>query len=120
VPGVDHLVPVFGVADVVILAFLVAAAHKFRLDDNLLGRPLAEVQGRRRLARWFPAAGAGLFLALLAAHSFNLFIPALPVMAVLFLGYTLPRHPKMRMLRSREWVVVLVCLALLSGWAIRA
>jgi hypothetical protein len=120
VPGVDHLVPVFGVADVVILAFLVAAAHKFRLDDNLLGRALAEVQGRRCLARWFPAAGAGLFLALLAAHSFNLFIPALPVMAVLFLGYTLPRHPKMRMLRSSEWVVVIVCLALLSGWAIRS
>jgi hypothetical protein len=118
VPGVDHLLPVFGVADVVILAFLIAAAHKFRLDDNLLGRGLGEMAGPRHFALWFPAAGAGLAMALLAAHGLNMFLPALPVIALFFLGYTLPRHPQMRLLRRTEWVVVLLSLALLSGWAV--
>lgn len=118
VPGVDHLLPVFGVADVVILAFLVAAAYKFGLNDNLLGRRLDGKGGRRNLLLWFPAAGAGLGFALLVAHGFNMFLPALPVIALFFLGYTLPRHPKMRLLRRTEWAVVLISLAFLSGWAI--
>ncbi len=120
VPGVDHLLPVFGAADVVILAFLIAAAHKFSLDDNLLGRGLGEMTGGRGVAPWFPAAGAGLAFALLVAHGFNVFLPALPLIALFFLGYTLPRHPKMRLLRRTEWAVVLISLALLSGWAIWA
>ncbi|MGE4544294.1 MAG: hypothetical protein AB7D06_09300 [Pedobacter sp.] len=120
VPGVDHLLPVFGVADVVILAFLIAAAHKFQLDDNLLGRGFWEKKGCRRLPLWFPAAGAGLAFALLAAHGLGIFLPALPLVAVFFLGYTLPRHPKMRLLRRTEWAVVLISLAFLSGWAIWA
>jgi len=120
VPGIDHLLPVFGVADVVILAFLIAAAHKFRLDDNLLGRGLDETAGWRSMVRWFPASGAGLAFALLVAHGFNVFLPALPLIALFFLGYTLPRHPKMRLLRRIEWLVVLISLSLLCGWAIWA
>jgi hypothetical protein len=120
VPGVDHLLPVFGVADVVILAFLIAAAHKFKLNDNLLGRGLAEMAGCRRFALWFPVAAAGLAFALLAAHGLNMFLPALPVIALFFLAYTLPRHPQMRQLRRTEWAVVLISLAFLSGWAIWA
>lgn len=118
VPGFDHLLPVFGVADVVILALLIAAAHKFRLDDNLLGCGLGEMKARRRISLWFPAAAAGLAVALLAAHGFNLFLPALPVIALCFLGYTLPRHPAMRLLQKTEWVVVVTGLVLLSGWAL--
>jgi len=118
VPGASQLLPVFGVADVVILAFLIAAAHKFRLDDNLLGCGLDEMKARRRLSLWFPAAAAGLAVALLAAHGFNLFLPALPVIALCFLGYTLPRHPAMRLLQKTEWVVVVTGLVLLSGWAL--
>ena len=118
VPGVDHLLPVFGVADVIMLAFLIAAAHKFRIDDNLLGRGLGEMEDCRRISLWFPAAAAGLTFALLAAHGFSMFLPALPVIALFFLGYTLPRHPKMRLLQRTEWAVVLISLALLSGWAI--
>jgi hypothetical protein len=118
VPGVGHLLPVFGVADVIILAFLIAAAHKFRLDDNFLGRRLGEMGEGRRIFLWFPAAAAGLVFALLAAHGFSLFLPALPVIALFFLGYTLPRHPPMRLLQRTEWAVVCGSLALLSGWAI--
>lgn len=118
VPGVDHLLPVFGVADVVMLAFLVAAAHKFRIDDNLLGRGLGEMGEYRRFSLWFPAAAAGLVFALLAAHGFSMFLPALPVIALFFLGYTLPRHPKMRLLQRTEWAVVLFGIVLLTGWAI--
>ncbi len=116
VPGVDHLLPIFGVADVVILAFLIAAAHKFQLNDNLLGRGLGELSDCRRFTLWFPAAGGGLVLALLAAHGFNMFLPALPVVALFFLGYTLPRHPEMRLLRKTEWVVVFISLAFMSCW----
>lgn len=118
VPGVDHMLPVFGVTDVVVLAFLIAAAHKFRLNDNLLGRGLGDMKGGACLVRWFPVAGGGLAFALLAAHGFNLFLPALPVIALFFLGYTLPRHPEMLLLRKTEGAVVLLSLAVLSGWAI--
>jgi hypothetical protein len=118
VPGVGHLLPVFGVADVVILAFLIAAAHKFRLDDNLLGRRLGALGDGRRFPLWFPAAAAGLVFALLAAHGFSLFLPALPVITTFFLGYTLPRHPQMRLLQRTEWAAVFISLALLSGWTL--
>jgi hypothetical protein len=40
------------------------------------------------------------------------------VIALFFLGYTLPRHPKMRLLQRTEWAVVLISIVLLSGWAI--
>lgn len=118
VPGANHLLPVFGVADVVILAFLIAAAHKFRLNDNLIGRGLADRAGGRRIFLWFPAAAAGLAVALMAAHGFNMFLPALPVIGLCFLGYTMPRHPTMRSFRKAEWVVVVTGLVLLSGWAL--
>lgn len=118
VPGVDHMLPVFGVTDVVVLAFLVAAAHKFRLNDNLLGRGLGDMPGWLCLARWFPAAAGGLAFALLAAHGFDMFLPALPVIACFFLGYTVPRYPKMRLLGRTEWTVVSVSLAILCGWAV--
>jgi hypothetical protein len=49
-----------------------------------------------------------------------MFLPALPVIALFFLAFTLPRHPQMRRLRRTEWVVVLISLAFLSGWAIWA
>jgi hypothetical protein len=118
VPGVDHLLPVFGVAEVIMLAFLVAAAHKFRIDDNLLGRGLGDMGDCRCFPLWFPAAAAGLAFALLAAHGLGMFLPALPVIAIFFLGYTLPRHPKMRLLQRTEWAVVLISIALLAGLAI--
>jgi hypothetical protein len=118
VPGVDHLVPVFGVADVVILAFLTAAAHKFGLNDNLLGRGLGQAKEGRGVALRFPAAGGGLALGVLAAHGLGMFLPALPLIALFFLACTVPRHAQMRLLGKVEWAVVLVSLVLLSGWAI--
>jgi len=107
IPGFDYPVPIFGVADLIILAFLIAAARKFRLDDNLAGSLF-----------YLPAAAVGLAAALLLAQLSNLFLPALPLVALVFLAGTLPRHPAMRQLRQTEWIAVIVSATLLVGMGV--
>ncbi len=111
VPGAEHLVPVFGVADVIILAFLTAAARKFGIDDNVAGRAIEP----KRFFPYFSAAACGLAAALLAAQALGVFLPALPAMALFFFGYTLPRHRAMRNMHRTEAIATVIGCALVAG-----
>ncbi len=117
VPGVEYMLPVFGVADVIILAFLTAAAKKFLLDDNVAGLGIGSRGPSKRPALYLPIAGVGLAAALLTAQFLNVFLPALPLMALFFLVYTLPRHPEMRRMQQTEWTATLIGCAFLFGLA---
>lgn len=104
--GLDHLQPLFGVSDWIIIVFLSAAAARFRINDNLAGRGPFEMIEAGRVSFYFPLAGAGLAAALFAAMLLNRFVPALPVIAACFAVFVLIRYPAARQLRRSDWLVL--------------
>ncbi len=121
VPGLAHLQPVFGISDWIIVVFLSAAAVKFRIPDNLLGKGLAAMQDQTCPSPYFPVAAAGLIAAIFTAVLLNRFIPVLPVIAVLFVFFVLVRRPAARALTRSDWYLMgifsIVMLGLLGlGW----
>ena len=95
-PGGFHLTPVFGISDWIMVAFLSAAAQRFDLKDNLL--PSRSVP--------IPLALAGLLLAASLARAFGWLLPALPLVALVFLTGISLRQSLLRHLSSREWRLV--------------
>jgi len=104
--GLDHLQPLFGVSDWIIIVFLSAAAARFRINDNLVGRGAFEMIEAGRVLFYFPLAGAGLAAALFAAMLLNRFVPALPVIAGMFICFLLIRYPAARQLKRSDWRVL--------------
>ena len=102
-PGTEMLQPVFGVSDWIIIVFLSAAAFKFGMNDNLAGKGLSAMAHRRRMGFYVPVAGIGLLLAMAAANLLNIFIPVLPMIALVFIGYLLIFHPSARRLKKTDW-----------------
>ncbi|MDZ7832532.1 MAG: hypothetical protein U5L07_12335 [Desulfobacterales bacterium] len=101
--GTEVLQPVFGVSDWIIIVFLSAAAFKFGINDNLAGKGLSVMARERRMVFYLPVAGIGLLLAAAAAHLLNVFIPVLPIMAVVYISYLLIFHPSARQLKKTDW-----------------
>lgn len=108
VRGLDHLQPLFGVSDWIIIVFLTAAAARFRINDNLTGKGLFTMIADNRPSLYFPIAGAGLVAAIFTAGILNLFLPALPVIAVLFASILLIRYPAARRLKPSDWRLITV------------
>ena len=102
-PGTAMLQPVFGVSDWIIIVFLSAAAFKFGMNDNLAGKGLSAMAHRSRMGFYVPVAGIGLLLAMAAANLLNIFIPVLPMIALVFIGYLLIFHPSARRLKKTDW-----------------
>ncbi len=115
VPGLEQLSPAFGVADWIAVAFLTASALKFGINDNLSGHGLyARLDGRSW--NWYlPAGAAGLALAVSLAQITGLFLPALPVVALVFLACGLIRHPSLRRLAGTDWLVLAVAGGMFAG-----
>jgi len=103
VPGADMLQPVFGVSDWIIIVFLSASAFKFGMNDNLAGKGLSVMAHKRRMAFYFPVAGLGLLLAMAVANLLNVFIPVLPIIALVYIGYLLIFYPSARKLEKTDW-----------------
>jgi hypothetical protein len=100
VPGAAHLMPVFGVSDWIAAAFLSAAAFRFGVRDNLIGPDPRE---DRPVDFFLPAAAAGLLAALFLAWAIDRFIPALPVVVVVFLLATAVRRPACLRPTGGDW-----------------
>ncbi len=115
VPGAGQLLPVFGVADWIMVALLAAAVERFAINDNLVGVSLGRMGERGRMGCYIPVAAAGLAMAVLLAQQLGLFLPALPVVAVVFLSFALIRYPGVRRLTRQDWSLVAVSLALATG-----
>jgi hypothetical protein len=117
VPGMEHLLPVFGVADWIMVVFLAAAAVKFGMNDNLAGGALGTMVEKGRLSLYLSVPAAGLALAVLLAQGLGIFLPALPVVALVFLGFALFRFPAVRSLRHSDWALVLVVSGAMAALA---
>lgn len=87
--GSSHLMPLFGVSDLVFLVLLSAGAEKFRIDHKLFK---------------FPAAGLGLVFGVFLAHSTSQFIPGMPLMVLFFLPVVLFQSPEARQLKVSDMV----------------
>jgi hypothetical protein len=115
VPGLKNPVPVFGVADWIIVAFLAASVARFEMDDNMVGISLSEMIKKKRLAFYVPVSAFGLMVALLFAQVFDIFLPALPVIAVVFLIYLLTKYPQARILKKSDWKIILLFSTTMIG-----
>lgn len=106
VPGSDHLLPVCGVADWIIVSFFSATAAKFQLNDNLAGSGLPQMIRRGWTGFYLPVAAFGLMAAVLAARLLGIFVPALPVVGIIFLIYMGSRYPAVRRMTPKDWRLV--------------
>ncbi len=89
-PGSAELAPVFGISDWIMVVFFAIVARRYAINDNLLGTPGETLARQGRIGRYLPVSVAALFIAILLAHATGLFIPVLPLMAlVLFLWFAI-------------------------------
>jgi hypothetical protein len=85
-PGVANLLPVFGLSDWIMVAFFIVVAQRHRLNDNLFGFRTEIETGRRHFGLFYlPVSLVALLAAVICAQTTGLFIPALPVIAVVML-----------------------------------
>lgn len=105
-PYHSSLMPVFGVADWIIIVMLSAAAAKFSLDDNLI---------RRLGAGYVPVAIVGLLVTIFAARELGIYLPALPMIALCFLAVMGLRAPEILKLSRAERPALLLCAGLATA-----
>jgi hypothetical protein len=89
-PGAPGLLPAFGISDWIMVVFFAIVAARYEVNDNLLGAS-GEKQARQgKIGCYLPVSVVALFLAMILAQITGLFIPALPVIAlVMMLWYAL-------------------------------
>ncbi|MGE0082830.1 MAG: hypothetical protein AB7S75_00270 [Desulfococcaceae bacterium] len=115
VPGLENLVPLFGLADWIIIAFLAAYSAKFSISDNITGRSLNRMKENRRLSFYLPVPVMGLIAGIFLARFLGIFLPALPIIVVFFLGYIMTKYPEARNLTHSDRKLMLITLAAMAG-----
>jgi hypothetical protein len=84
-PGFAALAPVFGIADWIMVVFFAVVAGRYEINDNLIG-PRGETLARQgRIGFYLPVSVVALIGAIVLAQTTGLFIPALPVIALIML-----------------------------------
>jgi hypothetical protein len=84
-PGTANLIPVFGISDWIMVAFFVSVSRHYNINDNLAGLS-GELSAEKKLrARYLPVPVVALFAAVLLAQTSGLFIPVLPLIAIIML-----------------------------------
>ena len=91
-PGATGLPPVFGISDWIMVAFFAIVAQRFEARDRTPQRGDDVRPPRTRIGRYLPLPALALLLAILLAHATGLFIPALPVIALVMLSWFLGRY----------------------------
>ena len=84
-PGIAGLTPVFGLADWIMVVFFAIVARRHGVNDNLIGLPGETLARRGRIGCYLPVSVVALLLATVLAQATGLFIPALPVIALVML-----------------------------------
>lgn len=95
-PGLNDLAPVFGIADWIMVVFFAIVARRYGVNDNLVGPHGEKLARQGRIGCYLPVSVAALFVANVLAQATGLFIPALPVIALVMLlwyalQYLMPR-----------------------------
>jgi hypothetical protein len=89
-PGTSGLLPAFGISDWIMVVFFAIVAARHEVNDNLFGTSGEEQARQGRIGGYLPVSVVALFLAMTLAQTTGLFIPALPVIAlVMMLWYAL-------------------------------
>ena len=115
VPGLEKLVPLFGLADWIIIVFLAAYAAKFGFSDNIAGPGLHRMVENRRVSFYLPVSVMGLTGGIFLARFLGIFLPALPVIVVFFLGYIMIKYPSVRELTDSDRKLMRITLAAMTG-----
>lgn len=84
-PGSSSLAPVFGISDWIMVVFFATVAHRHDINDNLLGPPGEILAHKWRIGRYLPLSVVALFATVILAQATGLFIPALPLIALIML-----------------------------------
>jgi len=91
-PGSAGLAPVFGVSDWIMVVFFVIVANRYGVNDNLVGPPGEVLARQGRIGRYLPVSVVALFSAIVLAQTTGLFIPALPMIALVMLLWYAVRY----------------------------
>ena len=91
-PGQPLLVPVFGISDWIMVVFFAIVARRHGVNDNLLGASGELVAQAGQIGHYLPVSVMALLLAMLLAQASGLFIPALPVVALVMLVWYAARY----------------------------
>ncbi len=84
-PGTDIMLPVFGISDWIMVVFFAIVASRHDVNDNLSGMAGEKLARNGLIGRYLPVPVAALFLAILLAQTTGLFVPALPVIALVMM-----------------------------------
>jgi len=95
-PGPVGLAPVFGVSDWIMVVFFAIVARRHGVNDNLLGACGETLARQGRIGRYLPVSVAALFAATVLAQAAGLFIPALPLIALVMLLWYAARYLLLR------------------------
>ena len=91
-PGSSGLVPVFGISDWIMVVFFAIVANRYDVNDNLAGPPGEKLARQGRIGRYLPVSVVALFTAIVLAQTTGLFIPALPLIALIMLLWYAGRY----------------------------
>lgn len=91
-PGSAELTPLFGISDWIMVVFFAIVARRHGVNDNLLGAPGESLARQGKIGRYLPVSVVALFVATILAQTTGLFIPALPVIALIMLLWYASRY----------------------------
>lgn len=95
-PDPVGLAPVFGISDWIMVVFFAAVASRHGVNDNLLGSSGQALAQQGRSGGYLPVSAAALLVAVLLAQGTGLFLPALPIIALIVLLWYAGRYLLMR------------------------
>lgn len=101
-PGPVGLAPVFGISDWIMVVFFAIVARRYGVNDNLVGSSGETLARQGRIGRYLPVSVVALFLATVLAQATGLFIPALPLIALIMLLWYAARYLLLRR-RACKW-----------------
>lgn len=95
-PGPAGLAPVFGISDWIMVVFFAIVARRHGVNDNLVGAAGETLARQGRIGRYLPVSVVALFVATVLAQATGLFIPALPLIALIMLLWYAARYLMLR------------------------
>lgn len=95
-PGSVGLTPVFGISDWIMVVFFAIVASRHGVNDNLIGTAGETLAQQGRIGRYLPVSVIALFVAIVLAQTTGLFIPALPLIALIMLLWYAARYAILR------------------------
>ncbi|MDO9081297.1 MAG: hypothetical protein Q7U44_10895, partial [Desulfuromonadales bacterium] len=96
VPGSIGLAPLFGISDWIMVVFFVIVARRHAVNDNLIGASGESLARQGKIGRYLPVSVVALFVATILAQVTGLFIPALPLIALIMLFWYAARYLLLR------------------------